>query len=110
MTMCPKCSSQTVESAYYCSNCGKKLKERELTLGFGEIVWLLFLSVALPPFGLGLTIRYIKSASLVAKIWGIFSLLVTILALIYVMWSSLYVFKIVQFMIDQKIRITPDIF
>lgn len=110
MIICPKCSAQAVETAYFCSNCGKKLREREVEVGFLPLAWLMILSIILPPFGLGLTLRYIKSANLAARIWGIVSLLLTVLALVYVLWSSLYVIKIVRFMVDQKIRIAPTIF
>ena len=51
-------------------------------MGIGVLIWLFILSIFLPPLGLGLTIRYIKSEDQNAKAVGWVSLIVTIIAIV----------------------------
>lgn len=86
---CPFCAAPVGESNYFCANCGKKLKEKPVSTSFTALVGLYLVSVFLPPFGLGLTIRYLKSTEPTAKTMGIISLLLTILALMLGVWWAM---------------------
>lgn len=80
--VCKFCSLPVSDLDYYCANCGKMIKEKPVSMSFWAILWLFVLSIFLPPFGLGQTIKYIKSSNINSRILGIISLVVTILAII----------------------------
>lgn len=80
--VCKYCSLPVTPEDYFCPNCGKKLKEKPASLGVWSIIWLFVLSILLPPLGIGLTIRYIKSEDERARTLGWISLVVTVVALI----------------------------
>lgn len=80
--VCKYCSLPVTPVDYFCPNCGKKLKDKPVSTGFGALVWLFGLSAFAPPFGIGLTIKYMKSEDEQARALGWVSLIVTIVALI----------------------------
>lgn len=86
--LCKYCSQPVDKDAYFCPSCGKKLKEKEASLSAGALLWLFILSTLLPPLGLGVTIRYIKSEDEKAKMIGWISLIVMILAILIGIWVA----------------------
>ena len=79
---CKYCHLKVSIGDYYCPNCGKKLKNKPVSTGLWALVWLFILSAFFPSLGLGLTIRYIRSADNKSKIIGWISLLITVIAFV----------------------------
>jgi hypothetical protein len=87
--ICPKCERRIDPSFYFCPNCGKKIKEKPVSIELWPQIKLYLISVMLPPLGIGLTIRYLRSESKKANVIGVVSLILTVSALIYVTWYSI---------------------
>ena len=83
---CPFCSKQIDPRDYFCPNCGKKVREKPVSTGFWGLAALFGVSLLAPPFGLGLTMRYVKSADQKAKTMGWISLVLTISTLVIFSW------------------------
>ncbi len=73
-------------------------------MGFWPLVWLFILSIFLPPLGLGLTIRYIKSPEKNARIVGWISLVVTILASIEAVILSISVLQTINSQVNSQLQ------
>jgi len=67
------------------------------------LIWLFFVSIFLPPFGLGLTIRYLRSADRTAKAMGVISLAVTLVVLGAAIWSAVSISKNINQMVNQQL-------
>jgi uncharacterized OB-fold protein len=104
-TTCPNCGLPITAGANYCPNCGRKLKEKEVSTGMWALLWLFFVSVFLPPFGLGLTLRYLKSTDKTIRVFGIISLLLTVGVLVWAIWSVLAVLKSINQMVNQQLSL-----
>ena len=86
---CKYCSQPITPLDYFCPNCGKKLKDKPVSLGIWALIWLFILSAFLPPLGFGLTLRYIRSEDSTARIVGWISVIVTVVAIILaVVWTK----------------------
>src|SRR3990167_9273287 len=77
-------------------------KEKEASTGVWALLWLFLASVLLPPFGLGLTIRYLKSTDNTAKVMGIISLVLTVMVLGLAAWSTIAISKNINRMMNQQ--------
>ena len=103
--VCKFCSAPVSRDDFFCPHCGKKLKEKAVSLDFLPIVWLFVLSTLLPPFGIGLTFSYIKTEDGRAKIVGWVSLVLTIMAFV----GTLMLAKSMMDTINQQIgTVTQD--
>lgn len=85
---CKFCNLPITRADYFCPNCGKKLKDKPVSMSFWPLIWLFVLSSVLPPLGILLTIRYIKSEDERARTVGWISLVVTVVALIVTLLIS----------------------
>lgn len=97
---CKYCHLPVTVDDYFCPHCGKKLKEKPAAMELWPLVWLFVLSSLLPPLGIGLTIRYIRSEDERARSVGWISLFVTIVALIV----SILIAKSVMDSVNQQIN------
>ena len=86
--VCQYSSFPVTDENYFCPHCGKKLKDKPVSIGTWAIVWLFVLSVLLPPLGIGLTMRYIKADEESTRTIGWISLLVTVVSLMVAIWIS----------------------
>jgi len=66
------------------------------------MVVLYGMSALLPPFGIGLTMRYLKSGDPAAKRAGRISVALTSAALIFVFWSAYAITKNVSDQVNQE--------
>lgn len=83
---CPFCSAQIDPKDYFCPNCGKKIREKPVGLGFWAMVSLFGLSTLAPPLNLPLTIRYLKSPDEKVRTAGWISLVVSIISFGVLTW------------------------
>ena len=89
VVICKYCSLPISREDFFCPHCGKKLKDKPVSLGILSLSWLFILSTLVPPFGIGLTIRYIRAEDERARIIGWVSLGITVFALVTTVWISI---------------------
>lgn len=82
----------------------KSQEGKSASTGIWALVWLFFVSIFLPPFGLGLTIRYLKSIDTTAKVMGLISLLLTVAVLAWAIWSVFLISKNINQMVNQQLN------
>lgn len=86
---CRSCKNDVDKLWFYCPTCGKKLREKPPGTSFWSVLGLFLLSTLLPPFNLGLSIKYIRSSDPRAKTYGWISLALMVAAVgLAVWWSS----------------------
>lgn len=83
---CSSCRAILPASAYFCPQCGIKLKEPPLSTSIGKQALIYFISFFLAPFGLGYAFKYLKQSDPKARKIGIISLVLTILAISLIIW------------------------
>jgi len=85
---CPKCKAEISETAYFCSNCGESLRPKPEDVSIQKQMLVYFVSFFLAPFGLIYAFKYLNSPDKKSKIIGIISLILTILAIITVIFTA----------------------
>jgi len=78
---CPSCGTQIATTAYFCSNCGKKIKEPPPSTKIGKQISLYLVSFFFPPFGLIPSLRYLAYDDSKAKLVGLIGLALTLLSI-----------------------------
>ena len=84
--VCHYCQHPISEVDYFCPNCGKKLKDKPLSIGIGRQIIVYLISFFLPPFGLPYAYRYFKQDEKNAKVIGYVVIGFTILSVIINIW------------------------
>lgn len=79
--ICPNCETVSSSTAYFCPNCGKKLREKPLSTTFTRQIGIYLISFFLPPFGLSTGFKYLKQKDSKEKTIGIVAILLTIASL-----------------------------
>jgi uncharacterized transporter YbjL len=83
---CPRCKIIVSENDYFCRNCGLALKSRLEDTSILKQILIYFVSFFLAPFGLGYTFSYLRRSDKKSKIIGAVSLILTILAIIVIIY------------------------
>lgn len=104
MIPCPFCNTQIDATAYFCPNCGKKIREKPISTGLGSQILLYLLSFFLPPLNLILTIRYLKSPDPKAKQVGLISLGLMAVGIVLAVWIAAGVIKNVNQQISAQLK------
>jgi NADH:ubiquinone oxidoreductase subunit 3 (subunit A) len=100
---CPFCAKEIDPKDFYCPECGKKVREKPIATTFWPVFLLFVLCVLLPPFNIGMTLKYIRSPDLKAKKIGWISLVVMAIMLIAVGVSTYYMTKYVSDQVNTQI-------
>ena len=87
--VCPSCHTATTDSEFFCTNCGKKLKDVPLSTSLKKQIWYYALSILLPPIGLWWAIKYIRQGGEESKKIGIAIIILTLLSLVANIWIGL---------------------
>jgi len=85
---CPKCNTDVLGTAYFCSNCGRPLRARPEVISIAKQILVYFVSFFLAPFGLGYAFKYLRQTDRKARTIGFISLGLTIVAIITVIIIS----------------------
>lgn len=101
---CRFCNAPISREDFFCPHCGKKLREKPVSTELAPLVWLFVLSALLPPFGFGLTLRYIRSDDDMAKKLGWISLFVTSFALLITLWLSKVIVDSIAQQLNQQMQ------
>jgi predicted PurR-regulated permease PerM len=86
---CPHCGQTTAVSSYFCSNCGKKLKDKLLSTTILKQIFIYLLSFLLPPLGLWPAVRYLRQKDEKSRIIGFVAIFLTIISIIVTIWLYL---------------------
>lgn len=97
--VCPSCGAITAPDDVFCGHCGFKLN-RQITIGIGRQIWIYFVSLALPPFGLIWTFKYFRSSSPQNKRIAWIALILTIASILLTIWASMAFLQGVQSQIN----------
>jgi hypothetical protein len=87
-TICPTCHAVNPPDAYFCSNCGKALKEKQLPITLSRQVGVYFVSIFLPPFGLWYAYKYFRQPGPQARRIAIVSTILTIASTVISIWYT----------------------
>lgn len=104
LVKCPFCNADLDPAAFFCPSCGKKVREKPVSTAFWAQAALYAVSVLLPPFGIGMTIRYLRSPDKIAKRAGWISVVLTSLALVVVFWSTYVMTKSISDQVNQSLK------
>lgn len=85
---CPSCKQNIAVSDYFCSNCGKKLKDKPLSMSIGRQILVYLLSFLLPPLGLWPAVKYLKQDSEKSRMIGFIAIFLTIISIVVTVWFS----------------------
>jgi len=89
-TVCPYCNGVVSVLDLYCPICGKKLKgDLSSSVTFLKQIWVYFVSLFLPPFGLFPAIRYLRQSDEESKKVGMVALVLTIISIVATIWFFL---------------------
>ena len=88
-SICPFCHLPTTQDEYFCHNCGKKLREKELSTTIGKQIYIYAVSILLPPAGLWWGVKYLRQGDSKSQKIGVAAIVLTMLSLIinlYFIW------------------------
>jgi hypothetical protein len=86
---CPNCEQNILEDYFFCPNCGKKLKDKPLSVSIGRQILIYLFSFFLPSLGLWPAVKYLKQKDQKSKMIGLVAITLTIVATIITVWFSL---------------------
>lgn len=92
--ICPQCHLPVSPEAYFCSNCGKALREKPLSVSIGTQIWIYLLSLILPSLAyLAIShwpgIKYVRSDNSAARRIGIIAILLLVISTIATFWIAI---------------------
>jgi len=86
---CPNCHQPIEATNFFCSNCGKKIKNPPLSTSISSQIFLYLKTLILPPFGLIWGYRYFRQPDSKSKLIGIFTIIITIIETIWLIQSTM---------------------
>ena len=87
---CSKCKNKIAETDNFCPHCGTQIFRQ---VSIGKQIWIYFVSIAFPPFGLGWTFKYMRSQHKQVRYVGIIAGVLTIVSLVVTTWWTVNVFQ-----------------
>jgi len=102
---CPFCNSKIDSMAFFCPVCGKKVRETPVSNGIGGQLVLYLMAIFLPPFNFPLTMRYLRSSDQMSKKIGWISLIIMIISLVVISWSTFVFVRSISSQVDQQLNI-----
>ena len=92
-SICPFCHLATTPDEYFCHNCGKKLREKELSTTIGRQIYVYAISVLLPPAGIWWGVKYLRQEDSKSQKIGIAAIILTVASLLINLWFILEFYK-----------------
>ena len=86
---CKFCKASIPTDAFYCPNCGKKLRERPPATDILHQIGLYLFSLLLPPLGLIPALKYIRQDNLNSKIIGIVAIAITVIVSVITIYYTI---------------------
>lgn len=88
---CSQCGKDIKTGYNFCPSCGKQLRAVPIQIGTGKLVYVLLVSVLLPPLGLFWGIKYVFQDDQKTKITGILAIVLTIISFLVNLWAASYI-------------------
>jgi len=85
---CPSCKSAVPTIAYFCSNCGKQLRDKPPATTLSRQIIVYFVSLFLPPFGFWYAWKYLKRVDYESRKIGIVAVILTIISILVTIWLT----------------------
>ena len=101
---CPVCHNISPATDYFCSNCGKKLKDKPVSTSIGKQIGIYALSILLPPLGLWPGFKYLFQKDEKAKIIGIVAIILTILSTVLTMYYTIQLMNNITKTINEQLN------
>lgn len=105
MKNCRGCKFVLMGTEKFCPNCGQEINGQMLSTSLMSQVGLYAISIFLPPFGLGKTLKYIRSEDPRAKIIGWVSLGLTVTAITLGILSANLMVKNIYQQMNQELNV-----
>ena len=86
--ICPSCKLPVSAVAYFCSNCGRQLRDRPLATTLSKKIIAYSVSLFLPPFGLLYAWKYLKRADYESRKTGIIAAVLTAISILATTWLA----------------------
>ena len=86
-TTCPSCGSAIPAIAYFCSNCGKPLRDKPPATTLSRQIVVYLISLFLPPFGFWYAWKYLKRADHESRKIGIIAVILTMISMLVSIWA-----------------------
>jgi uncharacterized membrane protein YvbJ len=86
---CKYCGKNALPEDYFCSKCGKKLREKPQPVTVGRQILIYLLSFLLPPLGLWPAVKYLRQKDGKSKAIGYVAVVLTVIATVIAIWTSL---------------------
>ena len=98
--ICPTCGSILAPDDMFCSHCGAQVVKKVATIGLGKQIYIYFVSLFLPPFGLVWTWKFFRTGNAQMKRVGWIALILTIVSTIFTIWITIGFFQGLQSQIN----------
>jgi hypothetical protein len=85
---CPSRKSAVPTIAYFCSNCGKKLRDKPPATTLSRQIIVYLVSLFLPPFGFWYAWKYLKRVDYESRKIGIVAVILTIISILVTIWFA----------------------
>jgi len=86
--ICPVCHASVPDSAYFCPNCGRNLKPKPQSTGFGRQLFIYLVSFFLAPLGIFWAFKYLRQQDRKSKLIGAISILLPAIA-VYIGYTAI---------------------
>lgn len=86
--ICPSCKSPVLAAAYFCSSCGRQLRDKPLAATLSKKIIAYSVSLFLPPFGLWYAWKYLKRADYESRKIGIIAAALTVISILAAAWLA----------------------
>lgn len=98
---CSKCKNPVSITDNFCPHCGTQIFRQ---VSIGKQIWIYFVSIAFPPFGLGWTFKYMKSQHSQVRWVGIIAGVLTIISTIVTTWWTISIFQNANQQLQQQLN------
>ena len=101
---CPKCGKVVAEKNFFCSNCGKQLKNKPEPVTAMRQILVYLLSLLLPPLGLWPAIKYLRQKDVKSRVIGFVAIVLTIISASITIWLYLGFMNKFNQLINQELN------
>ena len=103
MTTCPVCHISIPTSFFFCPNCGAPLRPTPPVVTLKQQISAYSVALFLPPFGLWYVWKYIRSSDPKTKKIGIVALVITVIAIIVAVWTTIAITNSLNQAVNQSL-------
>ncbi|MFA6519025.1 MAG: hypothetical protein WCV93_05265 [Candidatus Shapirobacteria bacterium] len=99
---CPTCHQPVEQTDFFCSTCGKNLHPVPPSTSLSSQIVLYLKTLLLPPFGFIWSYRYLRQSDSKSKLIGLFTIVITVIEIIWLIQSTSGLINTVNQQISQQ--------